>query len=47
MGIWGSYYNIPKATFCLLKGDYPGLGLRVWGWDFLPIMENPMEKIRP
>ena len=23
--IWGSYYNIPKAIFCLLKGDY-----RIW-----------------
>ena len=21
-GIWGSYYNIPKAIFCLLKADY-------------------------
>ena len=21
-GIWGSYYNIPKAMFYLLKGDY-------------------------
>ena len=21
-GIWGSYFNIPKAIFCLLKGDY-------------------------
>ena len=21
MGIWGSYYDIPKATFYLLKGD--------------------------
>ena len=21
-GIWGSYYNIPKAIFYLLKGDY-------------------------
>ena len=20
-GIWGSYYNIPKAVFYLLKGD--------------------------
>ena len=20
--IWGSYYNIPKAIFYLLKGDY-------------------------
>ena len=25
-GICGSYYNIPKAIFYLLKGDY-----RVWG----------------
>ena len=23
-GIWGSYYNIPKAIFYLLKGDYMG-----------------------
>ena len=22
MGIWGSYYHIPKAIFYLLKGDY-------------------------
>ena len=22
MGIWGSLYNIPKAIFYLLKGDY-------------------------
>ena len=21
-GIWGSYYNIPKAIFYLLQGDY-------------------------
>ena len=21
-GIWGSYYNIPKAIFYLLNGDY-------------------------
>ena len=21
-GIWGSYHNIPKAIFYLLKGDY-------------------------
>ena len=21
-GLWGSYYNIPKAIFYLLKGDY-------------------------
>ena len=21
-GIWGSYFNIPKAIFYLLKGDY-------------------------
>ena len=21
-GTWGSYYNIPKAIFYLLKGDY-------------------------
>ena len=27
-GIWGSYYNKPKAMFYLLKGDYklPSLG---------------------
>ena len=23
-GIWGSYYNIPKAIFYLLEGDYMG-----------------------
>ena len=27
-GIWGSYYNIPKAIFYLLKGYYKRLGLR-------------------
>ena len=32
-GIWRSYYNVPKAIFCLLKGDclyiyQKGLGLR-------------------
>ena len=21
-GIWGSYYKIPKAIFCLLKADH-------------------------
>ena len=21
-GIWGSYYNIPKTVFYLIKGDY-------------------------
>ena len=26
-GIWGSYYNIPKAIFYLLKGDYRVEGL--------------------
>ena len=30
-GIWGSYHNMPKAMFYLLKGDYNGLGCRVWG----------------
>ena len=32
-GIWGSYYNIPKAIFYLLKRDYRvwALGLRVRG----------------
>ena len=25
-GIWGSYYDIPKAIFYLLKGDYRVLG---------------------
>ena len=25
--IWGSYYNIPKAIFYLLEGDYSGLRL--------------------
>ena len=24
--IWGSYDNIPKAIFCLLKGDYRVMG---------------------
>ena len=23
--MWGSYYNIPKAIFYLLKGDYRSL----------------------
>ena len=27
MGYMGSYYNIPKAIFYLLKGDYRDLGL--------------------
>ena len=27
--IWGSYYNVPKAIFYLLKGDYNcSIGLR-------------------
>ena len=26
-GIWGSYYDIPKAIFYLLKGDYEVQGL--------------------
>ena len=30
-GIWGSYYNIPKAIFYLLKGDYTKIGLRDYG----------------
>ena len=25
-GIWGSYYNIPKTIFYLLKGDYSSKG---------------------
>ena len=28
-GIWGSCYNIPKAMFYLLEGDYRAS--RVWG----------------
>ena len=28
--IWGSCYNIPRATFCLLEGDY-----RVLAWRLL------------
>ena len=27
-GIWGSYYNIPKAIFYLLMGDYTSVGAR-------------------
>ena len=33
-GIWGSYYNIPKAIFYLLKGDYRArvcLGFKICG----------------
>ena len=40
-GIWGSFYNIPKAMFYLFQGDYKGfgfldlgvicLGCRGWG----------------
>ena len=32
-GTWGSYYNMPKAIFYLLKGDYRGsvFGVRVEG----------------
>ena len=33
-GIWGSYYNIHKAIFYLIKGDNSGFGTyepRVWG----------------
>ena len=31
-GIWGSYHNIPKTRFYLLKGDY----ICFWpGWPFL------------
>ena len=26
-GIWGSCYNIPKAIFYLLKGDYRSMNL--------------------
>ena len=34
--IWGSYYNIPRATFYLLQGDFQGLGIRdsEWGLGF-------------
>ena len=28
-GIWGSYYNIPKAMFYLLKADYKSKLLEV------------------
>ena len=33
-GIWGSYCNIPKAIFYLLKGDYRVLGLEPLAPDF-------------
>ena len=29
MGIWGSSYDIPKAIFYLLKGDYMVFGSRL------------------
>ena len=29
-GIWGSYYNIPKAVFYLPSRDYQDLGFRVY-----------------
>ena len=35
-GIWGSYYNIPKAIFYLLKGDYI---LKQEAWT--PLEEKP------
>ena len=34
-GIWGSYFNVPKAIVYLLEGDYQasrGAGLKVWEW---------------
>ena len=41
-GVWGPYYNIPKAIFYLLKGDYSpnplgcyvstGIGLALEDW---------------
>ena len=39
-GIWGSYYNIPKAMFYLLQGDYddrPLAGVCILGgpWDLV------------
>ena len=30
--MWGSYYNIPKAIYYLLKGDYNGLGFKAPGF---------------
>ena len=40
-GIWGSYYNIPKAIFYLLKGDYRWLrGLGVEGLTLNPKLES-------
>ena len=47
-GIWGSYYNMPKAIFYLLKGDYRALQqsttvclLRVWGFRAQGSSPNP------
>ena len=37
LGIWRSYYNIPKAIFCLLKGDYNLLGFRAQGFGIFAV----------
>ena len=29
--MWGSFYNMPRAIFYLLKGGYNSVGLGVWG----------------
>ena len=43
-GIWGSYYNIPKAIFNLLKGDCRVLGFQ--GPKLLSRMEGQMDRKR-
>ena len=40
-GIWGSYYNIRKATFYLLKGDYTS-NRRPYGGYLLNSLQDPV-----
>ena len=48
-GIWGSYYNLPRTIFCLLKWDYklpdPMLDFRpAVGKTNAFLVETPSEK---
>ena len=44
-GIWGSYYNIPRAIFYLLKGDY--IGFRASGFRGLGAYAVSLQGFQP
>ena len=46
-GIWGFNYNIPKAIFYLLKGDYRLLGFLCEAYDDFTCISMIAIKVDP